>query len=86
MVERVITVKNKTGIHSRPASELVKKCSNFKSNVVIKTDDKKINAKSILNVLSAGIVQGTKITLCTEGEDEVEALESISNFINNLID
>ena len=86
MVERKITVKNKTGIHARPASELVKECSKFKSNVFIKTEDKKINAKSILNILSAGIVQGTNITLCTEGEDEVEALEIVSSFVNNLID
>lgn len=86
MVEKKLTVKNKTGIHARPASQLVKECSRFKSKVYIKTDDKEINAKSIINLLSSGISQGAKITLCTEGEDEVEALEVISSFINNLID
>jgi phosphocarrier protein HPr len=86
MVEKKLTVKNKTGLHARPASQLVRKCSKFKSKIYIKTEDKEVNAKSIINILSAGITQGTKIILCTEGEDEVEALEVIANFINDLVD
>ena len=86
MIEKELTVKNKTGIHARPASQLVKVCSQFKSKVSIKTEDQELNAKSIINLLSAGICQGANITLCTDGEDEVEALDTICNFIDNLID
>lgn len=86
MVEKRLKLKNKTGLHARPASQLVKKCSQFKSKVYIKIEDKEVNAKSIINILSAGITKGTEIILCAEGEDEVETLEVISNFINNLVD
>lgn len=84
MVEKEIIVKNKTGIHARPASQLVKECTKFESDIYIKMGEKNINAKSIISVLAAGLSQGTKIILCTKGDDEVKALESIANFIDSL--
>ncbi len=81
MLQKELTVKNKTGLHARPASEFVKKASTFKSNVYIEFGDKKINAKSIVGLLSAGIGYGSRLTLTIEGEDEQEALESLAALI-----
>ncbi|MDO5096329.1 MAG: HPr family phosphocarrier protein [Peptostreptococcaceae bacterium] len=81
MLKKELTVKNKTGLHARPASEFVKKASTFKSNVHIEFGDKKINAKSIVGLLSAGIGFGSQLTLTIEGEDEQEAMEILSALI-----
>ena len=81
MLQKELTVKNKTGLHARPASEFVKKASTFHSDVHIEFDDKKINAKSIVGLLSAGIGYGSKLTLTIEGEDEQEAMESLAALI-----
>ncbi|WP_040213221.1 HPr family phosphocarrier protein [Clostridium polynesiense] len=86
MIEKKILIKNKTGIHSRPANQLVKLCSKFKSNVNIISDGDEINAKSIIALLSAGICQGANITLKVEGEDEAEAINTIYSFIDGLIE
>ncbi len=81
MVKRELVVKNKTGLHARPASEFVKKASTFKSSVFIEFNGKSINAKSIVGLLSAGIGHGSTLTLTVEGEDEVEALDALSTLI-----
>lgn len=77
MLQKELIVKNKTGLHARPASEFVKKASTFDSDIHIEFDDKKINAKSIVGLLSAGIGYGSKLMLTIEGEDEQEAMESL---------
>lgn len=81
MLNREIVITNKTGLHARPASEFVKEASKFKSAVTIDFKGKKINAKSILHVLSAGISAGSTITLCTEGEDEAQAIDKLAEVI-----
>jgi phosphotransferase system HPr (HPr) family protein len=84
MVEKKVTIVNKTGIHARPADLLIKLCIKFKSKIEIIKDEKVANAKSILNILALGLNQGTKIVIRVEGEDEVVALESIVDYIQNL--
>ena len=81
MLEKELVVQNKNGLHARPASEVVKNASSFKSTVFIKFGDKNINAKSIVGLLSAGIGCGSNVILQVDGEDESEALESLAALI-----
>ncbi|MGI6606607.1 MAG: HPr family phosphocarrier protein [Peptococcia bacterium] len=83
MIKKEITVMNKTGLHARPASMFVQKASKFKSSIMIEKEDKTINAKSIISVLSGGIAQGTKITLVIDGEDEQEAEKALVELIES---
>lgn len=83
MVSKNLTVKNPSGLHLRPAGVLSQTAMKFKADVTIESGDKKINAKSVLNVMAAGIKCGTDITLICDGEDEVAALETISNAIES---
>lgn len=84
MIEKNITIVNNTGIHARPASQLVKLINTFKSDVKIVSENKTANAKSIINIMSMGLIQGSEIILRIDGEDEKSAMEGIENFILNL--
>lgn len=86
MVKKEISVQNKTGLHARPASEFVKKASLFTSNILIEFENRTINAKSIVGILSAGIGFGSKLTLTAEGEDEEEAIKVLAQMIENKFD
>ena len=83
MLSREIAVMNKTGLHARPASEFVKEAAKFKSAVTIEFKEKKINAKSILHVLSAGIAAGSTIVISADGDDEAQAIEKLAEVILN---
>ncbi len=83
MVTSVVKIKNKTGLHARPASIFVKLAKNFGSKIEVKKGEKKINGKSMLGLLSVSIAQGDEIELIVEGEDEnkaIEALEELFKF------
>jgi phosphocarrier protein HPr len=86
MIEKNITIVNNTGIHARPASQLVKLISAFKSDIKIVSGNKTANAKSIINIMSLGLIQGSVITIRIDGEDEKAAMDGIENFISNLKD
>mgnify|MGYP006308328345 FL=1 len=79
--EKNVTIVNETGLHARPASQFVQKAGKFKSDIQIVFEDKEVNAKSIMGVMSLGIGQGKEITLKAEWEDEVEAVNELENFI-----
>ncbi|MDO4294853.1 MAG: HPr family phosphocarrier protein [bacterium] len=83
MVSKNLTVKNPSGLHLRPAGVLSQTAMKFKADVTIESGEKKINAKSVLNVMAAGIKCGTDITLICDGEDEAAALETIANAIES---
>jgi phosphocarrier protein len=83
MVKQNIIVVNKSGLHARPASNLVKAASKYKSKITITKEEKKYEAKSILGILSAGIVCGTEIILECNGEDEAEALNNLTDLIQS---
>lgn len=83
MVKKDVVIVNKSGLHARPASNLVRAASKFNSDVTILYKEKIINVKSLLNVLSAGIACGTEITLMCEGEDEAEALNKLVELIES---
>lgn len=83
MYEKTVTVKNKTGLHARPAAMFVQSAGKFASEIWIEKEGKKVNAKSIMGVMSLGVSQGTEIKIIAEGEDEREAVEKLSELINS---
>ena len=84
MARQTVEVTNGSGLHARPASEFTKIASSLKCEVFIEKDGKKMNAKSILGVLSLAIVKDSKIDIITEGEGEEEGLEKLVKFVNEL--
>ncbi len=83
MTEATTTIENKTGIHARPASLFVQTASKFKSKVQIKAKGKTVDAKSILMIMSMGLVKGTEITLAADGPDEAEAVKTLKELVDN---
>jgi len=82
MISREVTITNTIGLHARPATFFIQKANSFKSSIWVEKDDRKVNAKSLLGVLSLGIAQGMTITLLAEGSDEEEALAGLSELVN----
>ena len=87
MYEKTVRVCNVTGLHARPATDLVNAAKRFKSKIVISCEQDgetiSANAKSIVMLLSLGASQGTSVTLSAEGEDEVKAIDALSDLINS---
>jgi phosphocarrier protein len=81
MAERNAQIVNKQGIHARPAAEIVKTASRFKSNVTIVRDDLEVNAKSIMGVMMLAAEHGSFITIRADGEDADAAIEGICKVI-----
>ena len=82
MTTRNVTIQNNVGLHARPATFFIQKANSFKSSIWVEKGDRRVNAKSLLGVLSLGIVQDMEITLLADGEDENEALEGLIELIN----
>ena len=83
MISKNLTVVNPSGLHLRPAGVLSQTAMRFKSDITIVSGEKKIVAKSVLNVMAAGIKCGTEITLICDGEDEEEAMKTVSQAIES---
>ncbi|GIV59822.1 MAG: phosphocarrier protein HPr [Rhodothermaceae bacterium] len=77
MVVREVTVTNRAGLHTRPASMIVRTASKFKSDFFIQKDGYEINGKSIIGVMTLAAEQGARLTLIFDGEDEEEAAEAM---------
>lgn len=84
MYKKELTVKNKTGLHARPASQMTVLCQKFDSDIRLITPSTTVNPKSVISILAGGLAQGTTFTLEVEGPDEEEAGEKITEFINTL--
>ena len=82
MVSRDVTIKNNVGLHARPATFFIQKANSYKSSIWVEREDRRINAKSLLGVLSLGIVKGMTITIIADGQDENEAVEGLSGLID----
>lgn len=80
---KTITVNNEVGLHARPATFFIQKANEYKCNIWIEKDERKVNAKSLLGVLSLGVVKGSEITLGAEGPDDREAIEELEELINS---
>lgn len=83
MVSREVKIINSIGLHARPATFFIQKANTFKSNVWVEKDDRKVNAKSLLGVLSLGIAKGMEITLIADGIDEDVALDSLCALVDS---
>jgi phosphocarrier protein len=86
MVKRTTVIKNKTGLHARPASDFVQAASKFKSNISIcrvGEEDDEVNAKSIIFLLSLGLCQGDEAVVSASGEDEQEAVDYLVELIES---
>jgi len=81
MISREVTIKNSIGLHARPATFFIQKANGYKSSVWVEKDDRKVNAKSLLGVLSLGIAQGMTIKLIADGADEIDALDGLQELI-----
>lgn len=77
MTQRDVTITNNIGLHARPATFFIQKANSFKSSIWIEKDDRKVNAKSLLGVLSMGIAKGMTITLIADGQDEATAINEL---------
>ena len=76
-------VNNQVGLHARPATFFIQKANEFKSSIWVEKEDRRVNAKSLLGVLSLGIVKGTAITLIADGADEKEAVGALAELVND---
>jgi phosphocarrier protein HPr len=83
MYTQEITVKNEVGLHARPATYFIQKANEFKSGIWVEKEERRVNAKSLLGVLSLGIVKGTTITLIADGVDEKEAVDALTSLIES---
>ena len=77
MTEQTITVSNRAGIHARPAAVLVQASKDFKANIYFEKGNNKINAKSIMGILTLAAAYGAELKIIAEGEDEKQAVETI---------
>ncbi|WP_096190204.1 HPr family phosphocarrier protein [Evansella halocellulosilytica] len=81
MVEKQVVVKRKTGLQARPAAIFVQEANRFGSDIFIQKDDKKVNAKSIMGIMSLAISANTEVTLIVDGADEQTAMETLVTFM-----
>jgi len=81
MLSKEVVVQNQVGLHARPATFFIQKANEFKSGIWVEKNDRRVNAKSLLGVLSLGITKGTRITVFADGPDEREALEALAALI-----
>ena len=83
MYTREVTVNNQVGLHARPATFFIQKANEFKSSIWVEKEERRVNAKSLLGVLSLGIVKGTQIDIMADGSDESEAVSALADLISS---
>ncbi len=83
MISRSVTISNSVGLHARPATFFVQKANCYKCSIWVEKEDCRVNAKSLLGVLSLGISKDTKITLIADGTDEVLAVEGLASLVES---
>ncbi|MBO6041550.1 MAG: HPr family phosphocarrier protein [Oscillospiraceae bacterium] len=81
MISKEVVISNQVGLHARPATFFIQKANEYKASIWVEKDDRRVNAKSLLGVLSLGIVKGTAITIIADGSDEEEAVSALGALI-----
>ena len=81
MFTQEYTVKCESGLHNKQATYFIQKANEFKSSIWVEVENRKINAKSLLGVLSMGIIKGTNVTLIAEGPDEEAAVTELAEML-----
>lgn len=82
MITKEVKISNAIGLHARPATFFIQKANSYSSSIWVEKDDRKVNAKSLLGVLSLGIAKGMTIVLTADGQDEELAIEGLTDLIN----
>lgn len=82
MIQRSMQMQLANGLEARPVAVLVQKASMFDSKIYIEAEGKKVNAKSIMGMMSLGLNRGEQVTVIAEGEDEAAAVENLENYIS----
>ena len=83
MFVKEIVVQNQVGLHARPATFFIQKANEFKSSIWVEKEERRVNAKSLLGVLSLGIVGGTAIKIIADGPDEEQAVEALLSLVKS---
>lgn len=83
MVSKSVVVLNQVGLHAKAATLFIQKANEFKASIWVEKDARRVNAKSLLGILSLGITRGTEIMLSAEGSDEADAVNALCTLIND---
>ena len=83
MISRDVTIKNNVGLHARPATFFIQKANEFKSSIWVEKEERRVNAKSLLGVLSLGIMGGTDILIIAGGPDEETAVDELVKLVES---
>ena len=83
MCSKEVTINNQIGLRARPATFFIQKANEFKCSIQVEREERRVNAKSLLGVLSLGIVKGTTVTIIADGADEKEAIEALTELVNS---
>ena len=83
MVIKSVTINNQVGLHARPATFFIQKANEYRCSIWVEKDDRKVNAKSLLGVLSLGIVCGTTVNIIADGVAEQEAVDTLAELVNS---
>lgn len=83
VVERSVEVTLETGLQARPAAQFVQEANRFTADIFLEKDGNRVNAKSIMGLMSLAIVTGETIVLIAEGEDEQIAIDHLASFVKN---
>ncbi|NLD88364.1 MAG: HPr family phosphocarrier protein [Clostridiales bacterium] len=83
MFSKEVTVNNQKGLYARPATSFIQKANEFKSTVWVEKEERRVNAKSLLGILSLGITGGSKMTIIAEGSDEQEAVMALVELVSS---
>ena len=81
MYDKSVVVQNQLGLYARPATFFIQKANEFKSTIWVEKEERRVNAKSLLGVLSLGILGGTSIRVIADGTDEQEAVDALVNLV-----
>ena len=85
MISRNITIKNSVGLYARPATFFIQKANTYKSSIWMQKDDRRVNAKSLLGVLSLALSGGSTVNLIADGPDEAEAISGLELLVSTEI-
>lgn len=80
---REVVIQNQVGLYARPATYFIQKANEFKSSVWVEKDERRVNAKSLLGILSLGVTSGTTIKIIADGPDRQEAVDSLEQLVNS---
>ena len=83
MVKQELVLNNSVGLHARPATFFIQKANEYKSSIWVEKEDRRVNAKSLLGVLSLGVAPGDTVLLSADGEDEDAAVAGLLDLVNN---